>query len=127
MQCTPFDLNIAQDRGLKTDQTSSFSIIIFDTMPSEVLVRVVKLHKENSETEISFDTRSANVTDVTRSSSSLGTEEKPSATWKQHGENPRRGHNDKAQISCIDFRVEREPDQLTEEEEQKKSHLFSHC
>ena len=41
--------------------------------PSEALVRVVKLH--TSETKVLFDTRSAKVTDVTRSSSSNGKEE----------------------------------------------------
>ena len=59
------DPTIAQDRGLKFLQTGSFWIILYDTMPPEPLVRVVKLH--HSETEILFDTRSGKVTDATRS------------------------------------------------------------
>ena len=65
-----FGLKLGQDRGLTLYHTRSFTTILSDTMPSEALVRVVKFF--NSETEILFDTRSAEVTDVTRSSSSIG-------------------------------------------------------
>ena len=38
--------------------------------------------------------------------------------------NPLRNHSDKAQSSRIDLRVQGEPDQLTEDEEQKNSSLI---
>ena len=40
-----FDLKIAQDRGLPFDQTGSFPLFLYDTMPSEATMRVVKVHK----------------------------------------------------------------------------------
>ena len=71
-------LKIAQDRRLiEWYQTGSFANIQYDTVPCEALVKVVKFHQENSKTEKLFDTRSAKVTDGTRSSSSLGSEENP--------------------------------------------------
>ena len=44
------DSKIAQDRRW----TCSFSIVLFNTMPSEALVRVVKFQNKKSETEILF-------------------------------------------------------------------------
>ena len=56
-----FDLKIAQARGLNIYQTGSFSIILYDTMPSEALVRVVKFYQWNSRQIFSFGTRSASL------------------------------------------------------------------
>ena len=72
MQCTPFDLKTAQDQW-----------VLFVKLAA-ALVRVVKCHRENLETEILFDTRSADVIDV---------------------------HTRKAQIACFDLRGKGEPDQ----------------
>ena len=41
-----FDLKIAQARGLVSYLTGRCAIILYDTMPSEALVRVVKSHKK---------------------------------------------------------------------------------
>ena len=38
---------IAQYRGMTIYQSSSFAIIVFNTMPSEAFVRVVLFHKVN--------------------------------------------------------------------------------
>ena len=58
-------------------QTRSFAIILFHIMPSQALVNFVKFHRKDSETEILFDTVPAQVTDVTRSYSSIGRRENP--------------------------------------------------
>ena len=111
-------------------------MILKNTMPSEALVRVVKFHQKNQKEEIGFDTRPAQVTDVARSWSSLGTDEDPvQPHWESAWGNPMRPYmetalgnpscdnSDNAQISCIDPRVQRKPDQLADDEEQKKRSL----
>ena len=101
-------------------QAGSFANILYDTMPSEASVRVVKLQK--SETETLFGTRSAKVTDVTRSSSSIGTEENPvQPSMEAARGSPLCDNKAKAQISCIDLRVQGEPDRMMEDEAHKKS------
>ena len=71
-----FDLKIAQDRGLTFIKPRSFAITLYDTMTSEALVRIVNLKKPRRQKNL-FDTRSAKVTEVTRPSSSVGTDENP--------------------------------------------------
>ena len=46
------NLKIAQDRRLQIYQTCSFAIVLFNTMPSEALVRVVKIHRKDWETKV---------------------------------------------------------------------------
>ena len=106
-------------------QTSSFAIVLYDIIPSEALVRAVKTHKDIPETALLFGTKSAKSTDVTRSSSAIGTDEnlvQPSLEPARR--TPLRDNGDKAQLSCIDLRVQREPDQLAEDEEHKKRSLI---
>ena len=43
-----FDLRIAQDRGLKFYQSDRFSIILYNTMPTEALPNVLKYHRNHS-------------------------------------------------------------------------------
>ena len=61
-----FDLKIAQDRGLKFCHTRSFAIILFNTMPTEASVKVMKFNRNDSETDSLFDKRPPQVTEVTR-------------------------------------------------------------
>ena len=126
-------MKIAPDRGFKKYQTGSFAIILYNTMPSEALVRVVNFPKKNSETVILFDTRPTQVTEIYTpiqffwnrrklSAATYGTSsEKPDATI--HGNStgsPLRDNSDPAQSCCSDFRVQGEPDQSTDDEERKR-------
>ena len=61
-----FDLEIAQDRGLKFYQTDSFAITLSSTTPTEALVKVLHSNRNDSETEILFDNRPPQVTKVSR-------------------------------------------------------------
>ena len=116
-----FDLKIAQDRGLTFIKPRSFAITMYDTKPSAALVRVVNLKKPRRQ-KIFFDTRSAKVTDVTWSSSSVGTKENPvQRSIETARVNPLRGDSDAAQVSSIDLRVKGEPDNLTEQAEHKNA------
>ena len=94
----------------------------------------MKFNKKDAETEILFDTRPTQVTDVTRPYSSMGTPENPvqpytepawgtrrDHAWKQHGEKPLRDNNDQAQGSCFDLRLQGEQDRPTDDEERKRS------
>ena len=50
-------IKIVQDRGSKFSKTGSFAIILYNTMPTEALVKVVNFNRNDSETEILFDKR----------------------------------------------------------------------
>ena len=84
------DLKIAQDRGLKFGQTGSFAIILYNTMPTGALVKVVKFNRNNSETEILFDKRPPQVTEVTRTRDPIqpffesARETRCTPMWRQH-------------------------------------------
>ena len=66
-------------------------------MPSEALVRVVKPHQKDSETEMSFDTKPTQVTEVTLTNSSVGTEEDPVRPYMETTRRtPMRDNSDKA-------------------------------
>ena len=62
-----YDLKIAQCRGLKCCQICGFAMILYNTMPTEALVKVMEIKSDDSETEILFDKRLPQVTSVTRS------------------------------------------------------------
>ena len=86
-----FVLKIAQDRGITFYQTSSFAIVLYYTMPTE-LVNITKFNRNKSETEILFDKRPPQVTEVTRikktqCSRMLNQLREPRCThmWNQHG------------------------------------------
>ena len=92
-------------------------------MSQEALAKVEKFH--NSETEVLFDTRSAKVTDVSRSSSLIGTEEDPVQSSMEAAQgNPLHHNSDKTRSSCIDLRVQGESDEWTDDEHQKKRSLI---
>ena len=81
------------------------------------IVRVVKFHTKNSETEILFDTRPPQVTEVTRTYSSIGKQDPMQLHMESAREHPARPHmetawknrerenKDQAQGSSIDLRV----------------------
>ena len=83
-----FDLKIAQARGLVSYLTGRCAVIQNDTTPSEALVRVVEIsQKEVWDIDFIRYNTNARVTDVTRSSSSIGTEKTLcNEVWTQHGE-----------------------------------------
>ena len=108
-------------------------------MPPEAFVRVVKIHRKNLETEILFDERRTQVTEVTRPYSSFGTEEHPVQPYMEPARggnlarpymdtarsNPLRVNSDQAKCSCIDLRMQGEPGQSTDNEERTRSPIKS--
>ena len=93
-----FDLKIAQDRGLTFDQTGSVAINLYDTTPTKALVRVDPVQLERNNTSCN-------------------------QVWR-HREKTFSNNSDIAQISCVDLRVQGEPDQLMDDEEHEKRSLI---
>ena len=83
-----YDLHIAQDRGLTFYQTGSFAIILYNTIPRDAWVKVMKFIRNNLESDILFEKRPTQGTEVTRTYSSIGTDEDP---VQPHTESARRG------------------------------------
>ena len=105
---------------------------------STLLIALTVSQKKNSETEVLFDTRPTQVTEVTRPHSSNGTEEYPvhlhmesvrGSPTRHHMEtarrNPLRDNSDQAQSTCIDLRVQGEPELSTDDEGRKRSLMNS--
>ena len=124
-----FDLKIAQERGLKFGKTGSFAIILKNTMPTGALAKMVKFNRNNSETEILFDKRPSQVTEVTRTrdpiqpyieSARRDTMHSYVETARTH---PLRDNCGRAQSSHIDFRIQGEPEQSPHNEDQENNSL----
>ena len=127
MHCTHLTWRSHKTEDWNFFQTGSKCDYSVDTMPSGAMVRVVNLHRRIRRHN-AFDTRPAQVTDVTRSSSSNGKEENPvQPIWKQHRRNPLRDDSDQAHFCCTDLRAQGEPEHLTDGEEQTKVHSVSRC